>query len=187
MCALPSAGNRVRSSVRLRPLGVQGFVKIKKSFSLRLQWPPRSSASASAPQPPIEGGHELFRPVADRYQRRLLRFVLSCVTGIFLVFVALFLPAFLQKWVGVPGIFFVGLSLVLFFTLPGLQCPSCGKSSDSSLDKFCPVCGKDQLKISALWGTRCDACGRKMGSTKYRNYSIRYCTHCGILLDGRGV
>jgi ribosomal protein L37AE/L43A len=51
----------------------------------------------------------------------------------------------------------------------------------------CPSCGKAQLRVSRLWGTRCDACDRSMGSYKYRNYPIRYCTHCGILPHAQGA
>ena len=130
---------------------------------------------------------ELFRPAGDRYRRRLLKFVLSGIVGFFLMAVSLLLPEVLLKWVAIPGVCLIVLSLALFFSLPKLLCPSCGKVSDSGLETFCPVCGKDQLRISRLWGTHCDACGRNMGSYKYRYYPVRYCTHCGVLWTGRGV
>ena len=68
----------------------------------------------------------------------------------------------------------IGLSLALFFTLPALPCPSCGKATDNGVGMFCPSCGSGNLRVSRLWGTHCDACGRSMGS--YSTGTIRFAT-----------
>jgi len=162
-------------------------MRIKKSFTLRLGRFSRNSTPVNEVAPYTGEAENFFRSAADQYHRRLLKFVLSSIAGFSLSAISLLLPDFLMKWVAIPGIFFVALSLALFFSLPELQCPSCGKASDRGFGTFCPACGKAQLRVSRLWGTRCDACDRSMGSYKYRNYPIRYCTHCGILLHAQGV
>jgi rRNA maturation endonuclease Nob1 len=97
------------------------------------------------------------------------------------------LPEAAMKWLGIPGCALIAFSLLLFFTLPALRCPACSRMSDSAPETFCPSCGDSHLQVSRLFGTHCDACGRTMGSYKYRNYPIRFCTHCGVLLAARGV
>ena len=163
------------------------MLKIKKSFSIRLGKLPLDKGSADTPHQAHEGGHELFRPAAARYRRRLMHFVFYLVAGAILAFISIFLPDSVVKWVGIPGIALIATAMLLFFTLPALRCPECGNHTNNGFDKFCPACGKDQLAISALRATHCNACGRNMGSYKYRNYPIRYCTHCGVLLDEHGV
>lgn len=162
-------------------------MRIKKSVTLRLGHFSRNSNPMNEVALPTEEVENLFRPAVDQYQRRLLKFVLCGIAGFFLSAISLLVPDFLIRWVAIPGIFLIVLSLGLFFSLPALLCPSCGKASDNGFDKFCPACGKDHLRVSRLWGTRCDACGRSMGSYKYRNYPVRYCTHCGVLLHAGGV
>ncbi len=161
-------------------------MRIRKTFTFRIG-SHSGAAGAGGPEPSGEELLQHFRPAGDRYRRRLAWFVLCALAGFLLSLVSILVPGFLLKWFAIPGIALIALSLVLFFTLPAPQCPACGKATDNGFDRFCPVCGKEALRISRLWGTRCDACGRGMGSYKYRNYRIRYCTHCGILLDTRGI
>lgn len=128
-----------------------------------------------------------FRAAADRQHRRLAQCALCGVAGIPLVGVSLLVPDALMKWVAVPGSVLIGLSLLLFFTLPALHCPSCRLLADGGVDRHCPSCGGEQLQKHAVRGTRCGNCGRTLGSTKYRNYTIRFCTHCGIRLSAAGA
>jgi hypothetical protein len=162
-------------------------MRIKKSFTFRFSSSNRKLTPGDEITPARGVAKDLFRPAADRYRQRLSKFALSAIAGFLLAAVSLLVPEFLLKWVAIPGICLIGFSLVLFFSLPELRCPSCGKLSDNGFERFCPACGKEQLRISRLWGTHCDACGRNMGSYKYRNYPIRYCTDCGVLLHGPGV
>ncbi len=161
---------------------------IKASFNFRVRVSRRNSGSAGESASAPATGHELqFQPAAERYRRRLGAFVAVLFLGICLAFVSLFVAEPFDKWVGVPGIACVFAALLLYFTAPALNCPACTKATDSALDQYCPACGHAPIRISRTLGTHCDACGRTMGSYKYRNYPIRYCTHCGTLVDKRGV
>jgi hypothetical protein len=158
-------------------------MRFKTSFAVRVQ-----SSDRPTGEPPPAGEHErLFQPTADRYRRRLSKAVLSGVAGFLLSGLSLLVPEPLLKPVAIPGMCFIALSLGLFFTLPALPCPSCGKATDNGFGTFCPVCGRSNLQVSRMWGTHCDACGRSLGSYKYRNYPVRYCTHCDVLLHSMGA
>ncbi len=130
---------------------------------------------------------EDFRPAATRYRRHLRRFVQCAVLGAALVFAGLLLPEHVMPWVAGPGMALIGVALVVFFTLPPLGCPACTRAADGALDCYCPACGSEQLKVNRLWGSYCNGCGRRFGHYRYRNYPIRYCTHCGVVLDEAGV
>jgi hypothetical protein len=159
------------------------MMRFKTSFTVRVQ-----SSDRQTGELPLAGEHErLFQPTADRYRRRLSKAALSGVAGFVLSGLSLLVPEPLLKPVAIPGVCFIALSLASFFTLPALPCPSCGKATDNGFGQFCPVCGSSNLRVSRVWGTHCDACGRSLGSYKYRNYPVRYCTHCGVLLHPVGV
>jgi hypothetical protein len=158
-------------------------MRFKSSFTFRVQSTDRPTGEL-----PLAGEHErLFQPMADRYRGRLSKAALSGVAGILLSGLSLLLPEPLLKPVAIPGMCFIALSLGLFFTLPALPCPSCGKETGNGFGTYCPACGSSNLRVSHLWGTHCDACSRSLGSYKYRNYPVRYCTHCGVLLHSVGV
>lgn len=133
-----------------------------------------------------EVSSDIFRPAVDRYRRRLGLFLSSMAAGVVLVFLSLFLPEPWLEWISIPGALLIFAALAALFSLPALTCPNCARSCDG-FDRFCPVCGQQRLLISRFWGTRCDVCQKTWGSYKYRNYRIRYCTHCGVLLHQAGV
>src|ERR1043166_150352 len=134
---------------------------------------------------------EVFAPRAARY-RRYSRLSLFIACGAFAAVIAAFviLPGLGLKWV--CGVLFLGLlALVVFagFSQPSLECPACHSDVDSRrLGRYCPECGSEQLR-TRRWplAPKCDACGAVMRHGKGRGYSIRACTHCGVLLDDRGV
>ena len=128
-----------------------------------------------------------FLPAATRYQQHLKRFVVSMIAGFILVAVAVALPGNRGMGFGIFGTGFIVLALVLFFTLPALTCPACGKAADFPLDRFCPECGFAGLQKRSGSGAHCDGCGRNPGTGKYRNFRVRHCTHCGVLLSPGGV
>jgi len=152
-------------------------MQIKKSFSFRL----RKNLSR------IDSPKNISHPSANRYHQHLVSFILVLIPGIGLAFLSLFLKPPIDEWIGVPGIFCICLSLVIFFTLPTLKCPECKKPLDSGFGDFCPVCGHSGLHVNALLGTRCEECNKVLGSYKYRNYSILFCTHCGSKVDSHGI
>ncbi|HEV3216319.1 MAG TPA: hypothetical protein VGZ27_11390 [Vicinamibacterales bacterium] len=159
-------------------------MRFKTSFTVRVQ---SSDPRSTGPAPLAGETEKLFQPAAGRYQGRLSKAAVSAVAGALLSGLSLLVPEALLKWVAIPGVGLIGLSLLLFFTLPALSCPSCGKETGNGFGTFCPACGSGNLQVNRLWGTRCDACGRSLGSYKYRNYPVRYCTHCGTLLHAAGV
>jgi hypothetical protein len=80
----------------------------------------------------------------------------------------------------------VGFILGTAFWIPKLRCPECSRSLEDKPDAFCPECGAQALRTGFL-GTRCTACGRRLGREKRRYYKVRYCTHCGCHVDDRGL
>jgi hypothetical protein len=129
---------------------------------------------------------EEFRPQAERYRRRIRLFLTLFVCAVLMTAAAAFGPASWTKPLGIPGAVLVFASLVAMFTRPRLRCPCCGKAAES-FDRFCPVCGADGLRRYQITAAKCDHCRRTLGRYKYRNYLIRFCTHCDALLDRRGV
>lgn len=163
-------------------------MRIKTSFSFRVNPGKPNAGSAGGRATVAATGNELqFQPAAQRYRRRLGAFVTVMLLGIGLAFVSLFVPEPFDKWVGIPGIAGIFAAMFLYFTAPGLNCPVCANATDSRIDQYCPACGHTPLQINRMFGTHCDACGRTMGSYKHRNYPIRYCTHCGTLVDQHGI
>jgi hypothetical protein len=128
----------------------------------------------------------LLGPHATRYRSRKRSFVKFALSGFVLAGIAALAPESLAAYFGVPAIALIGTSLILFFTMPGITCPACQKSAET-FDKFCPECGASGLHVDKLLGTRCDSCGKTLGTYKTRNYRIRFCTHCGVMLDQTGL
>ncbi|HEY1372293.1 MAG TPA: hypothetical protein VGH50_07465 [Candidatus Binatia bacterium] len=179
-------------------------MEFKKSFSFTVRLgrgsspqtpgempPPGAEAlfKPAAPEPPAAsagGAAEAFKPAASRYRRQLGRFVAAVLGGFFLSGLSLLVSDALFPWLAYPAVALIALGLAIFFTLPGLACPACGRGVDG-FGAYCPSCGAAGLKRSWLKGTHCDACGKNLGGYKYRNYKIRFCTHCATLLDSAGV
>lgn len=161
---------------------------MRRSFSMRMRlgvrpaWLPGDEATSACGEP-----ENRFGPAARRYRRRLAAFVLALTGGVALTLLAMAFAEPWDRWIGVPGVACILASLGIFFTLPALRCPECSQRTDAGLDRYCPACGHVPMRASALLGTHCPGCERTMGSYKYRNYPIHYCTHCGTLLDRRGV
>jgi hypothetical protein len=162
------------------------MASLHKTFVIRI-----ARANDAAARPPlgrVAADHvEDFRPAAARYRRHWRRFVQCAALGVALAIAGLCLPERMLPWVAGPGAALVVLALILFFTLPSLGCPACMKNADGSPDRFCPACGSDQIRVNRLCGSYCNGCGRRFGSARYRNHPIRYCTHCGVVLDEAGV
>lgn len=127
-----------------------------------------------------------FRPVAERYRRRLRAFLGITAAGLCFALLAIVLPDALVLWFGIPAVVCIAGGLLLYFAAPGLVCPSCQKLADS-WGTFCPVCGSPGIVRHQVTARYCGACHRVIGSYKYRNYRIHFCPHCGVLLAPGGV
>jgi hypothetical protein len=161
---------------------------MRRSFSMRVRLGVRPAWLPGEEAAPSGGGAEArFGLSAQRYRQRLAAFVLVLMGGVALALLAMAFADPWDRWIGIPGVGCIVASLAILFTLPALRCPECSQRTDAALARYCPACGHSPLRASALLGTHCPGCERTMGSYKYRNYPIHYCTHCGTLLDRRGV
>ena len=127
-----------------------------------------------------------FQAQVDRYRRRTRLFLKTVASAVILIVSALLVPDQWSVWLGGPGVALVFCGLIIRFTTPGLRCPDCAESAED-FDRFCPVCGVEGLRRYQVTAAQCDGCHRTLGSYKARNYTIHFCTHCGQLLDRRGV
>ena len=136
-----------------------------------------------------------FQPIAQRYRRRRR-------TGLYL-FVAFMVFGFALTYIPVPetvrlGGFFVLMAtwfaaVALFLFGLKLRCPACRKRLEPAKGRYCPQCGSDQFQQDTRWGVRDRYCPSCVGTIaeedgdSARNYKIRGCTHCGVMLDEMGV
>ena len=127
-----------------------------------------------------------FGVLADRYRGRTRIFLALTAGAVLVIAVSLAVPDRWSIWIGVPGVALVVVALAVRFAAPALRCPDCGKSAES-FDRFCPVCGVEGLRPYQVTAAKCDNCHKTLGSYKGRNYSIHFCTHCGVFLDRQGV
>jgi transposase-like protein len=81
---------------------------------------------------------------------------------------------------------------------PKLPCPACQQDLEvARLGDYCPDCGARETipKKEVLTGAmntehpKCTSCGTKFtaGRSGKRIYRIRFCTHCGVFLDDKGL
>jgi len=126
---------------------------------------------------------KVFRPRARDYRCFKALFVCS--------FIALIVALFVFKSDGLFGWFsgFVGVYLVLYFTLFKPRCPACGKNADTCVRTFCPECGSRKISPGGFMRSiECLSCGEVLRRGKGgRGYRVRYCTHCGVFLDNKGI
>ena len=92
--------------------------------------------------------------------------------------------------------FFIISSCLSLLTVPHLLCPNCQQICHSKIDKFCCACRANDMDRSKIdsWTKeikpRCRKCLVELGheaKTSYPEFRIRYCTHCGELLDPKGT
>jgi len=134
---------------------------------------------------------EIFRPKAEQYRRYSRRtLIIGAVAFVAWIAAIQIFPRAGLGWVcGVLFIALLGLVILSWFSQPLLKCPACHNSVDSpKLGRYCPECGSGELKPGSWWRSpSCTACGKRMYRQKSRGYTIRACTHCGVLLDDNGV
>ena len=83
---------------------------------------------------------------------------------------------------------FVGLHTFLYLLFKP-ACPACRRNVELRVRRFCPECGSSRILRGGFFRfTECDSCRATLRQRKGgRSYKIRYCTHCGVFLDGKGI
>jgi hypothetical protein len=83
----------------------------------------------------------------------------------------------------------LGAVLITAFGLR-LRCPACRKRLEPAKGAYCPQCGSDQFRLPRTADPYCPSCDCLISEgdgDSCRNYRIRGCTHCGVMLDEIGV
>jgi predicted RNA-binding Zn-ribbon protein involved in translation (DUF1610 family) len=131
---------------------------------------------------------EQFVPVAKGYRRYASLGPTLIVVGFACVFLSMAFPI-LSFWL-VGGIFFCFL-VGMFVSLPQVvECPACQNMLETDIGSYCPECGARAIQRDISSGKRsCASCGKALrrGRRNSRLYTIRACTHCGVLLDEKGI
>lgn len=129
---------------------------------------------------------EQFAPVVERYHRRwrIAMFGLAAFFAFIVIGIALPKHLFAYFWLAS-----ICSWLFIFFAAPRTpDCPACHTKLDADFGAFCPECGSRSLQRGGWFRSpRCDACGKSMRRGRGRHYKIRACTHCGVMLDERGL
>jgi hypothetical protein len=160
-----------------------------KSFRLyfnKFEPPARFAPDFTAEE--LSDFRDAFRAPAERSRRymRIGYFVLGL--GFLFILSGFVLPkaylpyeagGFITCWLTLP---------ILAYKCSLPDCPACHNALDQRLGSFCPECGARALSSGGLFrAPQCSSCGRAMYRRKGRGYKIRACTHCGVMLDEKGL
>jgi uncharacterized protein YbaR (Trm112 family) len=140
-----------------------------------------------------------FRPRAQRYRRRNL-IATSLLVAAFLGIIV-FSEAPIGNRVGIWGLVLVVTCVLIswFISAFGLRlvCPACRKRLKPAKGLYCPECGSDQFRYGShkrgpsmsryVYCPSCDSTIDEGGNEDPRSYRIRGCTHCGVMLDEKGL
>ena len=144
---------------------------------------------------------EQFAPVAqnwDKHNRRIKICTFACtiwmIIGIIIIILGSYMKIFpefhkgeikflLLLWCA-PWFFPVYVFLRQQSRLE--KCPACLKHL-LLLGNYCPECGSNQLEKEKWSWPKCNDCGKDLKLGKRRKYKIRFCPHCGVFLDEKGV
>jgi hypothetical protein len=163
-----------------------------KMSSFRLYLPPEPPAPArevadySAEE--RDRLRDAFASIAAdcRRHRRIALFGAGGFAGCILL--AMLLPKSWFPWFAIPVVLSWLISFGAIVSAPRLMCPGCRHEIDRGFGPYCPECGDRQLEPGGWFRSpRCGTCGKTMRRGKYRHYKIRACTHCGLMLDDRGL
>ena len=135
----------------------------------------------------------IFSFIATDYRRHTRIAMCGVVGGITVsiplgVVIAMGLPESLIPWFAIPFVVCWLIVLGAMVSAPRLVCPGCCNEIEGSLGRYCPECGSQQLQPGGVFRPpRCTACGKSMRRGRGRHYKIHACTHCGLMLDDRGL
>jgi hypothetical protein len=131
-----------------------------------------------------------YRAAERRFALPILLIFLAGFAAVFYSFLVFHPPV---TWLFITGFVLVGIGLVLMAVTATvfqrkLICPACRQSFIDAIDECCPECGSASLEMGNWRGARhCNFCGRDLVSGKNRNFKFKACTHCGVLLDEKGL
>lgn len=138
---------------------------------------------------------ESYRLLVAEYRRheRINFGVVALMMGVIGVLLLLRPPFWIS--LATIGLLLVLGTLYLLWALPQSrvpQCPACGNQPGMPFGSFCPECGSKTLESAKHpWRGQvpyCRSCNRRMHSGEGgRSYRIRVCSHCGLMLDEKGL
>ena len=132
---------------------------------------------------------EEYRPLATSYRRHARIRGFGMVSSQLSILLGLVLPWPFTMFFWAYGICSFAFFMFARKRLP--HCPACRRSPDVGQGVFCSGCGSRALERSHgcfSGGPECRACGKWMSRGRGgRNYKIRFCTHCGLGLDEKGL
>jgi hypothetical protein len=135
---------------------------------------------------------EEFRPIAERY-RFHGRIIKSAGCGFFLsIGSTAVLASIVPGWLSVtyfliPVLTFWSIAVLAILSAPELVCPACAGRL-TAIRRYCPECGCESFQRDSFWGgLQCAGCHKTLRSGKHRNYRIKACTRCGVMLDEQGL
>ena len=134
---------------------------------------------------------QIFALVAQKHRSFSRRaWLILAVGAVISVVTWNIIPPSLAEWAVAP--FFISWVTVMLLKLtivPSLECPACHRALDvRKLGDFCPECGAPNLQPGVVLSPpQCAACGKQLRRPKGRLFKIRACTHCGLLLDDKGL
>jgi hypothetical protein len=166
-----------------------------KSFRLYREPPPQRPARFAAGLSDEERTQLqcAFDPVAAKYrlQEQIARYAGLGFVGSIVVFIFFggMLHAISADWCFVPAMICWLIAFGALATRPRLTCPNCNNDMAYRFGPYCPECGDDVLAPSRWFmNTKCAACGKSLRCSKGgRRYKIRACTHCGLMVDEKGL
>jgi hypothetical protein len=150
-----------------------------RSFRL-FQYSPPEKTAANYSEAEKEQFRSEFSHIARQY--RIYNYV------VLIMGVAAFLLLILSKRNDSWYWFFSFLALaILYSILFGPVCPACKQRVDGRIRTFCPECGGRVSPGGFCKAPQCLSCGVDLWQRRRRSYKIRFCTHCGVFLDGIGI
>ena len=129
-----------------------------------------------------------FAPVAEQ-SRRMRLLVLFPILGFMGCILSGFFMRGLPAWLWVPVILCWLIGMGIMFTAPALTCPACLNRIEQTFARFCPDCGSDGVKPGDWCSpAQCPTCGKTFRRGRHGfSYRLRHCTHCGLMLDEKGL
>ena len=128
---------------------------------------------------------ESFWPEAEKFRKRQF---IGQVIGACMGFIFLFLflwPQYREVWF--PAFVVWIATMLLFATGHKLKCPACKNDIECLPHIYCSKCGAPGLTKKWYSSAYCGICDSKLVWGKRRHFKLRFCTHCGVKLDDKGI